>query len=87
MTLDLIQYLKDRYAERDTASSDPGPVVTIARETGCPGRKVAQLLMEVLNQRYHKENRKIWKWVGKEVFDEAAKELELEKVEVQKVFK
>ncbi len=87
MTIDLVQYLKDRYEERNVASPDPGPVITIARETGCPGRKVAQLLSDVLNQRYQKENKKAWKWIGKEVFDEAAKELELELEEVQKVFK
>jgi len=87
MKIDLVQYLKDRYQERNISSADAGPVITIARETGCPGRKVAQLLSEVLNQRLQKENKKVWKWIGKEVFEEAAKELELEPEEVQKVFK
>ena len=87
MTIDLVQYLKDRYAERNLGSSDPGPVITISRESGCPARKVAQLLSEVLNQRSQKLKKKDWKWVGKEVFDEAAKELGLELGEVEKVFK
>ena len=87
MTIDLVKYLKDRYEERNVASPDPGPVITISRETGCPARKVAQLLSDVLNQRYQKENKKVWKWVGKEVFDGAAKELDLDLGEVQKVFK
>ena len=87
MTIDLVKYSKERYDERNIVSSDPGPVITIARETGCPGRKVAQLLSETLNQRLQKDKKKVWKWIGKEVFDEAAKELGLETEEVQKVFK
>lgn len=87
MTIDLVKYLKDRYEERNKPSSDPGPVITISRETGCPARKIAQLLSEVLNQRYQKEPKKVWKWIGKEVFDEAGKELDLDMGEVQKVFK
>jgi cytidylate kinase len=85
MAIDLIHYLKDRYNERDFASSDPGPVITISRETGCPGRIVAQMLTDVLTQKY--KGKKPWKWVGKEIFNEAAKELGLKSGEVQKVFK
>jgi len=87
MKIDLVQYLKDRYEERNVNSSDPGPVITIARETGCPGRKIAQLLSEELNRRTLQNDKKLWKWVGKEVFEEAGKELSLEPDEVQKVFK
>jgi cytidylate kinase len=87
MKIDLVQYLKDRYQERNITSYDPGPVITIARLTGCPGKKVAQQLTDILNQRYQKNNGKPWKWVGKEIFDEAARELELPSNEVQKVFK
>lgn len=87
MKIDLVQYLKERYDERSIAITNAGPVVTIARETGCPGKKVAQLLSEKLNERYLKKDKKVWKWIGKEVFDEAAKELDLEPEEVQKVFK
>lgn len=86
MKIDLVQYLTDRYHERHVSNSDPGPVITIARQTGCPGKKVAQQLTDILNQRFQK-NYKPWKWVGKEIFDEAAKELELPSDEVQKVFK
>lgn len=88
MRIDLVGYLKDRYLERNIISKDPGPVITIARETGCPGKKVAQRLTDVLNQRVqNKANYKEWKWVGKEIFVEAAKELNLEPGEVENVFK
>jgi cytidylate kinase len=88
MKIDLVQYLKERYLAINGSSQDPGPVVTIAREAGCPGRKVAQKLSDALNQLYLKEKKsEVWKWVGKEIFDEAAKELDLEPEEVQRVFK
>lgn len=88
MKIDLGEYLKERYNERSTETQNPGPVVTIARESGCPGKKIAELLNEKLNQRLAKEHKKeIWKWLGKEVFAEAAKELELEPEQIEDVFK
>lgn len=88
MRIDLVHYLKERYQERNLSHPDPGPVITISREAGCPGKKVAQRLTEILNEYLKQKNQKeSWKWVGKEVFNEAAKELELEPEEVQKVFK
>ena len=87
MKIDLVQYLKNHYQEQNTPNPDPGPIVTIARQTGCPGKKIAQQLSDALNSRSKKDTKKIWKWVGKEIFDEAAKELQLEPEEVQKVFK
>lgn len=88
MRIDLGQYLKDRYLERNLGSKDPGPVVTISRETGCPGKKIAQRLNDVLNQRLKQLEKKAeWKWLGKEIFTEAAKELNLGSDEVEQVFK
>lgn len=88
MRIDLVQYLKDRYLERNLESKDSGPVVTIARETGCPGKRIAQRLNDVLNQRLHQSGKRSeWKWIGKEIFTEAARELNLESEEVEKVFK
>jgi cytidylate kinase len=88
MTIDLVQYLKSSYLEKNAPAHEPGPIITIAREAGCPGKKVAQHLMEVLNQKFGKPGSKdIWKWVGKEIFMEVAKELDLEPDQVRKVFK
>jgi len=88
MRIDLAQYLKSSFREKNAPVHDPGPVITIAREAGCPGKKVAKLLMEALNQRYSKSGKKdAWKWVGKEIIMEAAKELDLEPEHVRKVFK
>lgn len=87
MKIDLNQYLKERYHEKGIRSSDPGPVITIARETGCPGKNVSRKLTDMLNQRLLALGKKEqWKWVGKEVFVEAAKELGLDPVDVQAIF-
>ena len=88
MKIDLVQYLKDKYQERNLEYKDPGPVVTISREYGCPGQKIAQHLNDVLNQRLqHLGKKPEWKWVGKEIFIEAAKDLNLQPEEVEHVFK
>ena len=87
MSIDLVNYLKDRYQEIDLKIADPGPVITIAREMGCPGKCVAKLLTEALNARKaFTEKKHEWKWVGKELFAEAAKELNLEPRTVKQVF-
>ncbi|NJK96258.1 MAG: cytidylate kinase-like family protein [Bacteroidetes bacterium] len=87
MSINLISYLKDRYQEIDLKSTDPGPVITIAREMGCPGKCVAKLLTEALNTRKSESvKHHEWKWVGKEIFAEAAKELNLEPETIKQVF-
>ncbi len=87
MKIDLNQYLKERYLEKGIQSSDPGPVVTIARETGCPGKNVSRKLTDLLNQRLISLGKKeLWKWVGKEVFVQAANELQLDPVDIKAIF-
>lgn len=87
MSINLVTYLKDRYQEIELKSVDPGPVITIAREMGCPGKYVSGLLTEALNTRKNASGKKHeWKWVGKEIFSEAAKELNLEPRTIQQVF-
>ena len=87
MKIDLNNYLKERYLEKGNFSSDPGPVVTIARETGCPGKNVCRKLTELLNIHLATKGKKeLWKWVGKEVFVEAARELNLDPGDVQYIF-
>jgi cytidylate kinase len=88
MKIDLAAYMKQRFEERNTESKSPGPVVTIAREAGCPGKKIAQLLTEGLNDRLRIAGEpEKWKWIGKEIFIEAAKELDLEPAIIEDVFK
>ncbi len=87
MSINLVSYLKDRYHEIDLKAADPGPVITIARQMGCPGKCVAKLLSDALNEKQaHTFKKKEWKWIGKEIFSETAKELNLEPNTIKQVF-
>lgn len=87
MSINLISYLKDRYQEIDLKTTDSGPIITIAREMGCPGKCVARLLSQALNERKaFKIKKHEWTWVGKEIFAEAAHELNLEPQIIKQVF-
>lgn len=63
---------------------NPGPVITISREVGCNGLKVARALAEKLNS---ESQGKTWKVLSKEVFHESAKELNVDYNRVVKIFK
>jgi cytidylate kinase len=56
----------------------PGPVVTISRDYGCPAKRLAGMLTSAINRvelENYSKNR--WAWIGKEILDESAKELNL----------
>jgi cytidylate kinase len=87
MKIDISNYLKDRYQETQSRQDFPGPVVTIARELGCPSKVLANCLMEKLNTLDYKFSKKIpWKWISKEILEESAKDLGVELAEIQYVF-
>ncbi len=86
----LLEYMKKRFmpdhdhtARRHTR---PGPVVTISRQYGCPAKQLAGNLVAALDQ-IEAENftKQTWHWIGKEVLDESAKELNLNPKMVQEV--
>jgi len=55
-----------------------GPVVTISREYGCPAKIVAQDLSIKLNNLLFRANKKHqWRWISKEILEESAKELKM----------
>lgn len=61
-----------------------GPVITISRESGCPGNEIAELLTDRLNQKLVKEGHKPkWKWVNKEILLKASEELKLNPGDVE----
>lgn len=78
----LIQYMKNRFKPDPGAGlkirKTPGPVVTISRDYGCPAKRLAGMLTSALNRaelENYSKNR--WTWIGKEILDESAKELNL----------
>ena len=78
----LLQYMKNRfkydYGNSTKTKNQFGPVVTISREYGCPAKRLAGMLSSALNriemENYSKDR---WSWIGKEILDESAKELNL----------
>lgn len=75
----LSDYMRSRM-ERKTirdVSKDYGPLVTISRAYGCPGKIVAQDLAFNLNKRLIGTPLKHWKWISKEILEESARELKL----------
>jgi cytidylate kinase len=76
-----LKYMRERTAKRKTSGPDfyaPGPVITISRDYGCPGRRIARKLSEVLSEKNKRLGREVeWKWICKEVIEESARELKL----------
>jgi cytidylate kinase len=66
---------------------DPGPVITLAREYGCPSKLVARQLTEELTKKMLVKGSEIqWKYVTKEIMVESARELELDPARIKYVF-
>ena len=77
----LTNYMRSRM-ERKTIREmhvDYGPVITISRAYGCPGKIVAQDLALNLNKRLVGSREPHWKWISKEILEESARELKLNK--------
>ena len=56
----------------------PGPVITISREYGCAGRRIARKLTETLTAKNKSlGNSREWRWISKEIIEESARELKL----------
>lgn len=87
MKIDLSKYLKERYQETQSRQAFPGPVITIARELGCPSKVLATTLITKLNSLDYKFSKKQpWKWISKEILEESARDLGVDMAEIKYVF-
>lgn len=82
----LSEYMLHRMEKKpmEKAELDLGPVVTISRAYGCPAKIIAKDLAHELNMRSKTMlgiNR--WKCISKEILDQAATELKLDKFTVK----
>jgi cytidylate kinase len=76
-------YFEKRYLEQESMKPcGPGPIVTISREFGCPSKATAQMLTEALNKRSIKPAAPAWKYISKEVVEEAARKLDIKTIEM-----
>lgn len=89
MTMDFIKYMSHRMKKSDEFyRKEPGPVVTISREFGCPSKVIANLLTETINKKLReKRDKNIWRWISKEILAETAKELKIDPSKIEYVFK
>ncbi len=56
----------------------PGPVITISREYGCHGKRIAEKLADILTAKSKASGEnKQWRWISKEILEQSAKELKL----------
>lgn len=82
-----LKYMRERTGKRKSSGPDfyaPGPVITISRDYGCPGRRIARLLSETLSEKIVRlGGNKEWKWISKEIIEESARELKLSPTLIQ----
>ena len=87
MKIDLSKYLADWYKEAPARNIFPGPVVTISRELGCPAKIIAAGLTDHLNTiKKVKSKPHPWRWISKEILQEAANELKVDSSQIQHIF-
>jgi len=88
MSNTLINYLNKRFLEEKESitrfSKSPGPVITISRQVGCNGLKLAKLLAGQLNSLLPATE---WKVLSKEILVVSADELKMDIDEVRKTVK
>jgi cytidylate kinase len=87
MNFDFSKYLSDRIQSESGRIKEPGPVITIAREYGCPAKSIAKQLTEELTKKMQvKGSNILWKYVTKEIMVESARELEIDPGKIKYVF-
>ena len=87
MNIDLLKYTSDRIQEEDGRFKEPGPVITISREYGCPSKIIAARLSEELTRKMFVKGKEVkWKYVTKEIMAEAARALEVDPEKIKYVF-
>ncbi|MCX6224314.1 MAG: cytidylate kinase-like family protein [Bacteroidia bacterium] len=83
----LIKYFEARI-KNETENKEPGPVITISREYGCPSKILAGILVEKLRllDQETQAHPYLWKWIGRELLEESAKVLKVDPRHINHVF-
>ncbi len=72
----LLHYMDSRYENALAKPKEPGPVITISRECGCDGIRIAEMLVAKINS-LKAQSAKEWKWTSKEILNLASEELKI----------
>ena len=87
MSNPLEKYFSERYKPARDLQKDPGPVVTISREFGCPAKIISDMLAKRLNEfKGRRAGVEDWQVISKEILDDAAKELKTEGSKIEYIF-
>lgn len=87
MNVNLTNYLNFRGQDESGKMSEPGPVITLAREYGCPAKVVAKQLAEDLTRKMQVKGIPVsWRFITKEIMAESARELEVDSSRIKYVF-
>jgi len=87
MNIDLGKYLSERMQAEYCKKKDPGPVITMAREYGCPAKIVARQLTEELSRKMQVKGMEgPWRYSTKEIMAESARALQLDPAKIRYVF-
>jgi cytidylate kinase len=83
----LIKYFEARI-KNETENKEPGPVITISREYGCPSKILAGILVDKLRLLDHETvaHPYRWKWIGREILEESAKALKVDPRHINHIF-
>ena len=89
MGSDFIKYMSKRVPlAQNLQKLNPGPVVTISREFGCPSKVIGEILIEKINAvLLEKRVKTKWRFISKEILQETAKELHVDPSTIEYVFK
>lgn len=85
----LTNYLKQDITNNVFQKQTIGPVITISRECGCSAKRIAIKLSKILTGYGYMSETKTnveWRWVSKEIIEQAALELELNPEKIKNVF-
>lgn len=83
----LMKYFEARIKD-ETDKQEPGPVITISREYGCPSKILAGIVVEklrLLDQETPSHPYK-WRWIGRELMEESAKDLKVDPKHINHIF-
>jgi cytidylate kinase len=87
MNIDLLKYTSDRMQKEFSRFKEPGPVITLSREYGCPAKIIAARLAEELSRKMYVKGKDIkWRYITKEIMAESAKALEVDPDKIRYVF-
>jgi cytidylate kinase len=88
MIVDLIKYMSERLTKESIKGKEPGPVITISRQHGCPAKTIAKNVSEELSNKLIARGISgvTWRYVTKEIIRESARELDVTPSKIKYVF-